>query len=120
MLIHRGERYQVGRGLGSLFSGLFRTLRPLFSKGLATGQRLLSSNLAKKVGSTALDIGKRAATNIAVDILEGKNVKESLNKELETAKSDIANKIRGGRKRKKKTDCTSVAKYKKRRYNLLD
>lgn len=101
MLFHKGERFQSGRGLGALFSGLFRTLKPLFSIGLSAGKKALQSQAAKTIGSAALDIGKNAAKNLAADLLEGKDMSESLNKELESAKSTIASKIRGsGRKRR--------------------
>jgi len=101
MLFHKGERFQSGRGLGSLFSGLFRTLKPLFSLGLSAGKKALTSQTAKTIGSTALDLGKQAAKNLAADLLEGKDLSQSLNKELDTAKAAIASKIRGsGRKRR--------------------
>lgn len=100
MLFHKGERFQSGRGLGALFSGLFRTLKPLFSIGISAGNKALQSQAAKTIGSTALDIGKQAAKNLAADLLEGNDMGESLNKELQSAKNIIASKIRGsGRKR---------------------
>lgn len=120
MLVHRGERYQVGRGIGSLFSGLFRGLKPLLSMGLATGKRLLTSDFARKIGSTALDIGKEAAKNVAVDLLEGRNVKESLDKELESAKSQIATKLKGGGRKRRRKSCAKILSHKKIKYNLLD
>ena len=101
MLFHKGERFQSGRGIGALFSGLFRTLKPLFSLGLSAGKKALTSEAAKKLGSHALDIGKTAAKNLAADMLEGKDMSQSLNKELDVAKAAIASKIRGsGRKRR--------------------
>lgn len=122
MLIHKGERFQSGRGIGSFVSGLFRRLKPLVSMGLSTGKKILNSQIVKDIGSTALDLGKDALKNVAVDILEGKNVGESLNKELDSAKSKIANTIRGSgrkRKRKSKTTCSAI-REKKRKYCLLD
>ena len=102
MILHRGERYQAGRGLGSLFAGLWRVLKPVASMGLRAGKKLLTSDVAKSIGSTALDIGKDTLKNVAADLIEGNNAKESLNKGIETAKSTIARQIRGSGKRKKK------------------
>jgi len=124
MLFHKGERFQTGQGIGALFSGLFRTLKPLFSLGLSAGKKALTSQAAKNIGTAALDIGKTAAKNMAADLLEGKNLGESLNKELETAKATIASKIRGsGRKRSIEIDNTLrdiLARGRKRgRYSLL-
>jgi len=119
MLIHRGERYQSGRGIGSLFSGIIRGLKPLFSMGLSAGKKLLTSDTAKQIGSTLLDIGKDSAKNLAVDLLEGKNIEESLNKELQSAKNKIASKIKGGGRKRKRSTCKALT-LKKLKYSLLD
>lgn len=119
MLIHRGERFQSGRGIGSLFSGIIRGLKPLFSMGLSAGKKLLTSDTAKKIGSTMLDMGKDAAKNLAVDLLEGKNLDESLNKEIQSAKAKIASKIKGAGRKRKKSSCKRTT-LKKLRYNLLN
>lgn len=101
MYFHSGLRYQKGLGIGSLFSGLFRSLMPIAKMGLNAGKKFLSSGLAKKIGSSALDIGKTAATNLAVDLLEGKKFSDSAAEQLDEAKSKIASALKGsGRKRK--------------------
>jgi len=123
--IHRGSRFQSGRGFGSLFSSFFRSMKPLVKMGINTGKRILNSDLAKSVGKTALEMGADALKNVAADALEGKNVKESLSKEVENAKSKIAQTIRGGGKKKRKL-CKKPCKknnrlvYKKGKFCLLD
>ena len=120
MNLHIGPRFQKGRGIGAIFSGLFRALKPIASMGLKAGKKILSSDLAKNIGSKALEIGKNAARNIAVDVLEGKNVKESINEQIDEAKKTIAQDLRGSgkRKRKKKKSRKSFCN-KKKKYNLL-
>lgn len=103
MYFHSGIRHQRGLGLGSLFSGFFRALKPIAKMGWSAGKKFLNSDIAKKIGSEALDIGKNAATNIAVDLLEGKKFSDSANEQLDQAKSRIATALKGGsRKRKQK------------------
>jgi len=103
MQFHTGPRFQRGRGIGSLFSGLFRSLKPLASMGLQFGKKIINSDIAKKVGSSALEYGKSALKNMAVDVLEGKSLKDSANEQLADAKAKIAQTLRGsGRKRKKR------------------
>jgi hypothetical protein len=125
MLFHKGERFQSGRGIESLFAGLFRTLKPLFSMGLSAGKKVLASSAAKELGNTALDIGKSAAKNLAADLLEGKNMNESLNKELDTAKAKIATKIRGGGRKRRalrldnEKTLRGILSSKRKKYNLL-
>ena len=114
---HEGVRFQRGRGIGSIFSGLFRFLRPLASMGLKVGKKVLTSDIAKKLGNTALDIGKSAATNIAVDMLEGKAFKDTAADQITDAKKAIATTLKGGgRKRKRKKLCKPC---KKGRYSLI-
>ncbi len=124
MYYHSGLRYQRGTGIGSIFSGLFRMLKPLASMGLSAGKRLLGSSLAKQAGSKMLDIGKNAATNLLVDVLEGAPIKESAEKQLEEAKTKIASAIKGGgKKRKRKKQCGGSNKKqdcKKIAYSLID
>lgn len=118
-IVHRGDRFQTGRGFGGFFSGLFRTLKPLFSMGLSAGKKLITSDAAKSFGRSALDIGKESAKQLAVDVLTGKNVKESLDKELDNAKQKIAQKIRGSGSRKRKRINNNYQNHNKR-YCLLD
>jgi hypothetical protein len=129
---HSGVRFQQGRGLGSIFGSIFRGLKPLAKMGLAAGKRFIKSDFAKSIGNTALDIGKTAATNMAVDLLEGKKFSDSAQEQLDEAKSKIASKLKGGcakkRKKNKKSNildyeedekpCSKKSKSKK--YSLLD
>ena len=74
--------------------------------GLSFGKKLVNSDLAKSITGTALDTGKKLALNMAADLLEGRNVKDSAQAQLNEAKKSIATTLRGGgcRKRKKKED----------------
>lgn len=108
---HEGARFQRGRGIGSFFSGLFRMLRPMASMGLRAGKSILSSPIAQKLGNAALDIGKSAAQNIAVDMLEGKAFKDTAAEQVSDAKKTLATALKGGgRKRKKKSSAKSRKK----------
>lgn len=121
MNYHIGARYQRGRGIGSLFSGLIRGFAPIARMGLNFGKRVITSDLAKNVGRQALDTGKKMALNLAADILDGRNVKESAQEQLNEAKKNIATTLRGGgcRKRRKKQH-NRLTKKQRLTYNLLD
>ena len=113
---HEGARFQRGRGLGSILAGLFRFLRPIASMGFSAGIKVLSSGIAQKLGSAALDIGKSAAKNIAVDLLEGKAFKDTAREQIADAKKTLATTLKGeGRRRKRKRlqnkTCGKTAKY---------
>ena len=59
---YRGARFQRGYGIGGIFKSLARYAIPLFKQG------------AKVVGKRAL----QAATEVGQDVLQGKNVRESV------------------------------------------
>lgn len=54
-----------------------------------------------------------------MDVIEGKNLKDSVQQELEKAKNKISTTLRGGRKRKNKT-AFKPSKKKKKLYSLLN
>jgi len=119
MIVHRGDRFQRGRGFGGFFSSIFRSLRPLASMGLSAGKKILTSDAAKAIGRTALEAGKEAAKQVAVDVLTGKNIKESFDKEIQGAREKIATKIAGSGSRKRKRLAASNHVLNKK-YCLLD
>lgn len=123
MNFHAGARYQRGRGLGALFGGLLRGFAPLAKLGLSAGKRFINSDLVKNIGSTLADSGRKAATNIAADFLEGRNVAQTAQEELAETRRKLAGTLRGsGKKRKKKSCQPSICDInkKKKKYNLLD
>lgn len=119
MNYHQGLRYQRGRGLGAIFSGIFRSLKPLASMGLKYGKKFIQSDLGKNLKDTILDSGATMLRNTAADIIEGKNLKESTSESIEDIKSKIASTLRGkGRARKRKSKINY--KNSKKSYYLLD
>lgn len=86
-----GTYSQRGHGIGSVFSGLFRSIWPLIKSQL------------KDVGKQALKSG----INIAADVVDGKSFKESVKHQVpegikEFAKTKLAQYGSGKRKRKVK------------------
>jgi len=122
MNYHTGLRFQRGGGLGAIFGSLIRGLKPLAKMGLTAGKKFLQSDTAKSMGHSALNFGKQALKDVAINILEGKQpIRDSLNDQLELAKSKVAASLKGGgrRKRRKKT-CETDTSEKLGRYNLLE
>jgi hypothetical protein len=122
MSYHVGLRQQRGRGIGSIFSGLIRGFAPIARKGLQFGKQILGSSLVKNIANTALESGKKAAINIAADLLEGKNVKNTAQQELDEAKNKIASTLRGqGPRKRKRTNKKKIPRKKiKKNYSLFD
>ena len=118
---HTGLRFQQGRGFGSIFGSILRGLKPIAQMGLRAGKRFFKSDFAKNLANSAIDMGKSAATNIAVDMLEGKKFSDSAQEQIEDAKNKIATTLKGGcsKKRKKKKLILDI-NPKKLKYSLLD
>ena len=124
MLIHRGYDIQRGQGIGSFFSGLFRSFLPVAKYGFNVGKKILSHPVAQTITAKVVDAGKEALKNVATDVLvEGKSFSESAQDELNKAKKKLSDAIKGRGKRKRLTHKQSNHHTKKRKnqhYNLLD
>lgn len=116
---HRGEYFQRGRGLGSFFRAIIRTVLPIIS---SVGSKVVKSPITKNLIKTAKRSAIDAGLNVASDVLEGKNLGESLKSNLVTAVSRVADSATAGPSpRKYKKTTTTVNKKKiggKRRQNV--
>ena len=128
MIYHSGARIQRGRGIGSILSGLFRSVLPAVSRaGLRTAKRIVQSDVAKDIGRQMKDVAARSAVNMTLDTLEGKNVGESLQNQLNSAKKEISSSLRKSISRKrskvnksKATPRKKNSRYRKKSYLLED
>ena len=122
MNYHSGDIYQRGSGLGSFFSGLFKSVVPL-----------AKSFLKSSTGQTLKNVALSTASNVAKDIIEGRNVKESAKENLGDAKQKIKTLIKKKfdldpdeiqptqpPKRKSRNKKVIGSKIKKLKFNLLD
>ena len=95
---------QQGYGLGSLFGGLFRSIRPLFFSGLRTA--------GKALGREALRTGGKILTDIADNPETG--IKEIISKHVQSTVQNLGTKMTGrGRKRKRRSTSRVARKSKK-------
>ena len=102
---HIGKRYQRGRGIGGLFSTIFRSVIPL-------GKKLLTSSTTKSIAKSVGKSLKEAAVDTALDALEGKNIKKAAQERLQETKVKIAKAIRKG-KNGHKSSIRETPKHKK-------
>ena len=113
--IHKGPRIQRGHGIGSIISGLFRTLRPVAN----VVKNIIKNPTVKQIAKTALDVGKDAAVDIAADLIEGKDIKETTQNKLDSARATIANQLRDSairsRTKEKFSDPTSRKRKRKQK-----
>ena len=67
--MYLGNRFQRGRGIGSLFGTILRSVLPI-------GQKMLQSNVNKALGITGERSLKDSMVEKAAYLLEGKTFKE--------------------------------------------
>ncbi len=99
-----GFRYQRGAGIGSVFSGLFRTLLPV------------AKSVGRVVGKQALSTG----VQVAADALAGNNLGQSLEQRGKEAAAILLNKgvrrlKRGGPKKRKRRQTGHGRRIRRRR-----
>lgn len=85
--VFRGSRMQRGHGIGGLFKGLFKSVKPLLKSGMKTVAPILKKG-ARAVGKQAFDSGM----NLASDLLEGRNIKTAVRKRAIEARDQLKRK----------------------------
>ena len=98
-LYQRGEGlklYQKGEGLANLFSSIFGKVLPLAKDAI---KKVAESKVVKDTGKQVLKSASNALLNITADALSGESSKESMSKNLASARQDIAKTIRNANKR---------------------
>ena len=89
--VYKGKRIMKGRGVGSVLSGLFKSVAPALKSG------------AKALGRKALE----TATDVAADLVDGKSFKQSARDRLRDSGRDLMGDVRmaigrsGSRKQKR-------------------
>lgn len=93
MFLRRRRNVQVGRGIGSILSGLIRGFGPLaktIGQSLfGLGKKAVKSNTTKEIIKSAAKDGLTAGVNVAKDIIKGENLSKSVEKNLIPAVDSI-------------------------------
>jgi hypothetical protein len=98
MLFHRGAYHQRGRGLGSMFAGLARTVFPILK---SLGKSIISSPTTKEILKSAKKSAINAGLDLAADTLSGKNIKQSVKHRGSEAVKRVGNTVSQQIKRKR-------------------
>ena len=96
LVYQRGYGHQVGLGIFSSLGRLFGRFIPVASKAV---KQVIASKAAKDIGKQLATSATTLGANLAADILDGNNAKESSIERLQQAKSEIAESIRQSAKK---------------------
>lgn len=119
--IYRGPLYQKGYGLGGAFRRFFKWIIPLVQKH---GAPIIEKGI-NTVGNQVVS----SASDLAVDIIKGKDMKEAANEHFETAVENLKRKaedalegkgIKRGRKKKSYVILKKSTKNKSRKLDIFD
>jgi len=105
--LHRGPHIQRGRGIGSTLSAMFKGVLPAMQ---VMGKKILASPITQEVLQTAKRSAAEAGLNVVTDALQGKKVKESISKNVSTAKKAVTDSLVSGLKTLKGGNVKSAVK----------
>ena len=122
----QNPRLQRGRGLGGIFKSLAKLASPLISNAAKTAKTAIASPAAKRLVKSLKQQAVESGANILTDVIDGKNVGESLSSEFDNVKeksryaakkalSNLASS--NSRKRKLEPAPKSAKKRKKKKKN---
>ena len=115
---HKGVLLQKGRGIGGVFSSLFRTLLPIGKAVLKSSPKIIKSTAKSPLGRKLRKSAQKVALNTAKNWIESGDIKKSLKKSIEDSKKEVANALNSSKShRKRKQNIQSHCKLKK--YHLL-
>lgn len=109
MTIYQRPYIQRGRGLGSLFGSLFRSVVPVVSK---FGRSIVSSPVTKSIGSALKNSALETVGSVGADLLRGEDLSQTLDKNLAQARNKVADALEKStkqppNKKRKKTKKTT-------------
>lgn len=90
-MFHAGPRLQRGQGLFSFIGKIARKLLPIAVK---TGKKFMKSDIVKSTIDTAKSSALEAGIGLTKDLLNGKNLQESISTNLNMAKDQITDALK--------------------------
>ena len=111
---HKGLLIQKGRGIGGIFSSLFRTL-------VKSSPRILKAASKSNVGKRIKKSAKKIALNTAKNLIQSGNINKTLSKTVEDSKKEIADALIQSKNQRKriKTSQKYCKPNKIRKYHLV-
>lgn len=104
--LHRGPYIQRGRGIGSSLTAMFKDVVPALK---LIGEKVIQSPVTKEI----VKAGKRAAIDVATDVLRGKKLKSSISENVDTAKKAVSKSLVSALEKAKETKIGNKSVVKK-------
>ena len=111
---HRGVLLQKGRGIGGIFSSLFRTLLPIGKAVIKSTPTIIRNTAKSPIGRKLKKSAKKVAVSTVKNLLQTGDINKTLEKSVEDSKKEVANALKSAKgSRKRKSNISSHFKPKK-------
>ena len=91
---HRGVLIQRGRGIGGVFSSLFRSLLPIGKAVIKSTPSIIRSTAKSPIGRKLRRSAKKVALNTAKNLIETGDINKTLQKNLNDSKNEVTNALK--------------------------
>ena len=115
---HRGVLIQRGRGIGGVFSSLFRSLLPIGKAVIKSTPSIIRSTAKSPIGRKLRRSAKKVALNTAKNLIETGDIKKTLQKSVNDSKKEVENALKSS-KDSRKRKFSSLSRCKTRKYNFM-
>ena len=87
---HRGVLTQRGKGIGGVFSSLFRNLLPIGKAFVRSSPKIIKNTVKSPLGKKLRRSAKKVAINTAKNLLESGDINKTLKKTIEDSKKEVS------------------------------
>ena len=115
---HRGVLIQRGRGIGGVFSSLFRSLLPIGKAVIKSTPSIIRSTAKSPIGRKLRRSAKKVALNTSKNLIETGDINKTLQKSVNDSKKEVANALKSS-KDSRKRKFSSLSRCKTRKYNIM-
>ena len=115
---HRGVILLRGRGIGGVFSTLFRTLLPIGKAVIKSSPKIIKNTAKSPLGRRLRKSAKKVAITTAKNLLESGDINKTLKKSIEDSKKEVSNALRSS-KESRKRKINNPPHCKPKRYHFL-
>ena len=115
---HRGVLIQRGRGIGGVFSSLFRSLLPIGKAVIKSTPSIIRSTAKSPIGRKLRRSAKKVALNTAKNLIETGDINKTLQKSVNDSKKEVENALKSS-KDSRKRKLSSLPHCKTRKYNSM-
>ena len=115
---HRGVLIQRGRGIGGVFSSLFRSLLPIGKAVIKSTPSIIRSTAKSPIGRKLRRSAKKVALNTAKNLIDTGDINKTLQKSVNDSKKEVENALKSS-KDSRKRKFSSLSRCKTRKYNFM-